>query len=67
MPMVRIEQGRTAEVAIDGIDKTIDGMIKTAVILSLRGDFLGRNGCRIVTNRLYFYRLVNERLQRSKP
>jgi hypothetical protein len=42
--MVVMEQGRTAEAALDAVNGTIDSMIKTAVFFSLHTGFLCKNG-----------------------
>ena len=47
--MVVIEQGGTANAAINAMDGTIDNMTKTGVIFSLRTEFLGRNSWKTAT------------------
>jgi hypothetical protein len=43
-PIVVMEQGGTAEAALDAIDGMINSMTKTAVFFSLQTESLGRNG-----------------------
>ena len=43
-PIVVMEQGGTAEAALDAMDRTIDSMTKTAVFFSLQTEYLWRNG-----------------------
>jgi hypothetical protein len=43
-PIVVMEQGGTAEAALDVMDRTIGSMTKTAVFFSLQTESLWRNG-----------------------
>lgn len=44
IPIVVVEQGFTAEAPLRAMNRTIDRVIKTAVVFSLQPDFLWENG-----------------------